>query len=142
MFNMALSKNPAICHRGDRRGTRERNNNPLRSSASSAVNLFWLSGNSSCKHFSTLLEGLAMVRKIKPQRTQRGTENCYFSLSPPLCPLWFSETLFRKNQKVSDVLATTTQDTRDLLFCHDPLIRNKLKSLKSLNVRACAGGHT
>jgi hypothetical protein len=51
-----------------------------------------------------------MVRKIKPQRTQRDTESCYFSLSPLL---WFSETLFRKYQKVSDVLVTATQDTKD-----------------------------
>ena len=57
-----------------------------------------------------------MARKIKPQRTQRNAESCYFSLSPPLCslcPLWFSETLNRKYQKVSDVLVAATQDTRD-----------------------------
>jgi hypothetical protein len=50
-----------------------------------------------------------MVRKIKPQSAQRITESCYFYLSPPLCPLcplWFSETLFRKYQKVSGFLVT------------------------------------
>ena len=75
-----------------------------------------LSGNSSCKHFFTLPESLVMVWKIKPQRAQRDTESCYFSLLSPLCPpcpLWFSETLFRKYLKVSDVLVTATQDTRD-----------------------------
>ncbi len=43
-----------------------------------------------------------MVRKIKPQRAKRNTESCYFSLSIPLCtlcPLWFSETLFRRYKK-------------------------------------------
>jgi hypothetical protein len=83
---------------------------------STVISELGISGNSSCKHFFTLLVGLVMVRKIKPQRTQRDTESCYFPLSPPLCPLcplWFSETLFRKYQKVSDVLVTATQDTRD-----------------------------
>ena len=57
-----------------------------------------------------------MTRNIKPQRTQRDTESCYFSLSSPLralCTLWFSETLHRKYQKVSEVLVTATQDTRE-----------------------------
>ena len=40
-----------------------------------------------------------MVRKIKPESAHKGTESCYFSLSPPLRPLRFSETLFRKFKK-------------------------------------------
>ncbi len=58
---------------------------------------------SGCMHFFNLPDDPVMVRKIKPQSTQRVTESCYFSLSPPLCSscsLWFSETLFRKYQKV------------------------------------------
>ena len=47
--------------------------------------------NSSCTHFFTLPEDPVMVRKIEPRRAQRDTESCYFSLSPPLCPLRFSE---------------------------------------------------
>ncbi len=39
-----------------------------------------------CTHFFTLLEDPVMVRTIKPQRAQRITESCYFSLLPPLCP--------------------------------------------------------
>ncbi len=44
-----------------------------------------LSGNSRCTHFFTFLEDLVTARKIKPQRSQRNTESCYFHLSPPLC---------------------------------------------------------
>ena len=50
---------------------------------------FWLSGNSSYKHFFTLPKDMVMARKIN------------------------SETLNRKYQKISEVLVTATQDTRE-----------------------------
>ena len=76
------------------------------------------SGNRNCgsltiqvaRTFFTLLEDSVRSWKIKPQRTQRNTESCYFSLSPPL---WFSKTLNRKYQKVSRVSVTATRDVRD-----------------------------
>jgi hypothetical protein len=49
-----------------------------------------------CMHFFTLPEDPVMPRKIKPQRTQRITESCYFFyLSPPLCHS-VSSVVFRK----------------------------------------------
>ena len=69
-----------------------------------------------CTHFFTLPEDLVMVRKIKPQRTQRITESCYFSLLPPLCPSVLSvvfQNIISKYQKVSWVLVTATRDTKD-----------------------------
>ena len=80
--------------------------------------------------------------KIKPQRTQRITESCYFYLSPPLhplrslCSLWFSETVFRKYQKVSGILNAFTRDTKDpdlLDSCHSfkRVIRDKISIERS-----------
>ena len=66
-----------------------------------------------CRHSQDRASTPSALRKIKPQRAQRITESCYFYLSPPLCPLWFSKTLFRKYQKVSGVLVITTRDTKD-----------------------------
>ncbi len=66
--------------------------------------------------FSTLPEDPVMARKIKPPRVQRITESCYFLPFAPsvtLCHLCFSETLFRKYQKVFGVLVTATRDTKD-----------------------------
>jgi len=70
-----------------------------------------------CTHFFTLPEDPVMVmrcrhsqdrasppsalRKIKPQRAQRITESCYFYLSYPLCPLWFSKKPYFENIKKS-----------------------------------------
>ena len=61
-----------------------------------------------------------MVRKIKPQRAQRDAESCYFYLFPPLCPLWFSEPLNQKYQKVSGVLVTATRDIKDPIWIGSP----------------------
>jgi len=42
----------------------------------------------------------------------------YEFISARLYPLWFSETLFRKYQKVYGVLVTATRDTKDPINCH------------------------
>ena len=50
-------------------------------------------------------------------REHRGSQRVVIFIFRPLCvtlcPLWFSETLFRKYQKVSGVLVTATRDTKD-----------------------------
>ena len=89
----------------------------------------WRSGNSRVCTFS-LPNDPFMVRKIKPQRTQRITESCYFYLSPPLCHS-VSSVVFRnfisKISKVSEVLITATRDTKD------PNISTVLCELEEIN---------
>ena len=48
------------------------------------------------------------IRKINPQMAQRVVIFIFRPLYVTLCPLWFSETLFRTYQKVSQVLVTAT----------------------------------
>ena len=75
-----------------------------------------LSGNSRCMHLFTLPEDLVRVRKIKPQRSQRITESCYFHLSSPLCHSVSSvvfQNLTSKISKVSGVLVAATRDIKD-----------------------------
>ena len=81
----------------------------------------------SASHFFNLPEDLVMVRKIKPQRSQRAQRVVIFIFRPlcvTLCPLWFSETLFRKYQKSSGFwslqreIPKTRIDCRCLSFVH------------------------
>ena len=66
-----------------------------------------------CMHFS---RGASYARKVKSHRAQRITESCYFYLQLFLYFMWFSETLFRKYQKVSGVLVAATRDAKDPSF--------------------------